>query len=101
YRQGTREVGELFDGDFVGDLEGELKIGGNGLNHVFEVTVVGEFVVGGADGLEDVGVFGKAVFLEAAPGEASAKDVSRFVVKYPEPTAIFPGGGADEDVLGG
>ena len=88
----TRQVREFLDGDFISHFEGKLKVFRHLRNHPFNVMLIGKLVVGGidADRIEDLGVFGQAIPVEAAFREFASSDVAVLIVKHPAPAGVFP-----------
>ncbi len=93
-----RQLGELLDRDFVGDLEGKQEIRRDLRNQAVEVAAVRKRVVGGIDAnaLEDFGVLGEALLLKTGFGELSPVGVARLVVEHAAPTRVLPRGRADK-----
>ena len=88
----TREIGEAFQGDGVGDFDAKAKRSGHLRAQASEVFLRGEFVVTGVktDSRERLGIFRKAVALEPRFGEFAARDVARLVINLAAPFRIFP-----------
>jgi hypothetical protein len=88
----ARQVGEALDRDGVGHLEPEPEIRWHLRGQALEILAAGEGVVGRihADGLEDLGVLGQAVLLEAGLGELAPVEVAGLVVDHAPPAWVLP-----------
>ena len=95
------QLGELLDGDGVGDLQAEQKVVRGLENHALQILLAGESVVGGidTDRLEDLAVFRQAIALEPGFGKLAPVFVAGAVVNHAAPTLVFPRGRADVNAL--
>lgn len=98
----TFEVRKFFNRDGVSNLEGKLKIIRDLSSQVLQVFLRGKRVVSGidADGLEDLGIFGEAIAVEAGLSELAAVFVTRGVIKRAAPARVFPRGSPDKNAFG-
>ena len=94
------EAGKFFHRDFVGDFVAQAEVVGDLRTEAGQIFFRGEPVVAGidADGRKGAGVFLEALGLEAAGGEFAAREIALLVVDLPEPTLVFPRGGAEVEV---
>jgi hypothetical protein len=74
------------------NLEAELEIRWYLRGQALEILAGGEGVVGSihADGLEDLGVLGQAVLLEAGLGEFASVEIAGLVVDHAPPPWVLP-----------
>ena len=97
------ELWKLSESEIGGDFKREAKpvrdLGAEGSDGGGR----GERVISGiyGNGREDLGVFAQAITGEPGLGEFPASVIAFGSVEPSQPAWIFPGGGADQDVLGG
>ena len=85
------QVGKFLDGDFIRDLEAELKIRRHLRGQPFQIFVRWKRVVCRvhADRLEHLGIFAQAVPLKPRLGDFALTLVARRRVKLPEPAVML------------
>ena len=88
----TRQIGEVFDRDGVGDFEGETEVLRDGRAELRQPLLGRELVVAriDANGVKGLRVFFQTRRLEFRLRELLAREVTLFVVKLSAPARIFP-----------
>jgi hypothetical protein len=95
-------TGKLLNRDVLGNFERELQLGGRGGKQLAPVIRGRELVKReiAANDRKCFGVFGQAFVVEALLRETAAREIALLGINLPEPAFVFPGAGADENILG-
>src|SRR5579862_3875782 len=107
FRPGARAVArmtrELFDGDILGNFEGELKRSRRRSKELAPKVRRRKLIEGkiAADYGKRFGVLGQTFLIEALFGKPAARGVAAARVDLAEPALVFPGTGPDVNLFGG